>query len=152
MHSIPDNSSKFLERDALAAALHRCGQAWRSVLNDALAPLKLTPLQWAVLQLATGGADRSQGELAEHLGIEHASLVRVLDSLERDNWIERRPCSVDRRVKRVFLLPSCAERIEQAFEAAGKAHQQAMFRLSEEQQAQLIYLLDSMSAGLADAK
>lgn len=152
MHTIPDTTGNLFVRDDLAMALHKCGQAWRTVLNDALAPLKLTPLQWAVLQLATNGADRGQGELAEQLGIEHASLVRVLDSLEREGWIERRPCAVDRRVKRVFLLPTCAARLEQAFAAAENAHKRAVSRLSLPQRAQLISLLDSMSAGLTSAE
>jgi MarR family transcriptional regulator for hemolysin len=44
-----------------------------------------------------------QRELACSMGIECASLAGLLDRMAADGWIERRPCSTDRRAKLVFL-------------------------------------------------
>src|SRR5690554_203091 len=43
--------------------------------------------------------EASQGDIADRLGIESATLVGVLDRMERDGWIRRHPCVTDRRKK-----------------------------------------------------
>ena len=44
-----------------------------------------------------------QNELAEKLGLEGTSVVRILDSLERDGYVRRQEDDRDRRAKRIFL-------------------------------------------------
>ena len=45
----------------------------------------------------------TQRELAEELGIETPTLVRVLDGMAAQGFIERRAAQGDRRAKQVFL-------------------------------------------------
>jgi MarR family transcriptional regulator for hemolysin len=42
-------------------------------------------------------------ELAERVGLDGSSLVRLLDILEGHGWVERRADPGDRRSKRIFL-------------------------------------------------
>jgi MarR family transcriptional regulator for hemolysin len=142
MNTAPDT---FFVQDRLAAAMHRCGHAWRMAINEAMAPLKLTHLQCAVLHLVTETSGQRQTELADHMGIEGPSLVRVLDGLEREGWVERRPCPRDRRAKRVFVKEGSADRIAQVFETMRATHEKAVAGLSTEQKVQLVQLIDSMS-------
>jgi MarR family transcriptional regulator for hemolysin len=44
-----------------------------------------------------------QGELAAHLSTSSVSVVKLIDRMERDGWVVRKPSSEDRRVKLVFL-------------------------------------------------
>jgi MarR family transcriptional regulator for hemolysin len=45
----------------------------------------------------------TQKELAERVGLDGSSLVRLLDILEGHGWVERRADPGDRRSKRIFL-------------------------------------------------
>lgn len=79
-------------------------QSWRRVLSQALVCEGLsdaTALPLSVLQRAGDGM--RQNELAEKLGLEGTSVVRILDSLERDGYVRRQEDDRDRRAKRIFL-------------------------------------------------
>lgn len=146
------SAEKFLSQDRLATAMHRCGHAWRIAINDALEPLKLTHLHWAIVQLVYESPGRRQTELAESIGIESPSLVRVLDGLEKDGWLERRPCPDDRRAKRVYVQPAAEARISEAFLAIRTTHEKAVSGLTLEQRQQMVFLVESMSDRLLDGR
>ena len=48
----------------------------------------------------------SQAAIATMLDIEPIALVRMLDRLHEDGWVERRPHATDRRVRTLWLTPS----------------------------------------------
>ena len=56
-----------------------------------------------MVYLEQGGEGLTQRELAGLMAIENPTLVRLLDSLEEQNLIERRPCPRDRRARRLHL-------------------------------------------------
>lgn len=62
----------------------------------------------ACLALAGDDAQMYQAELAEQMAIEASTLVRVLDRMERDGWIERHESPADRRKK----LISATEKVK----------------------------------------
>lgn len=70
-----------------------------AALNRELAPAGITLRQAQVLACLSLYGDRSQVELAEDMRIEPPTLVRVLDRMERDGWVERHPDPHDRRKK-----------------------------------------------------
>ncbi len=85
-------------------ALSRTAKAWRRLMNVRLAKLGLSQAKWMALLLLDKRDDGiMQRELACSMGIECASLAGLLDRMAADGWIERRPCSTDRRAKLVFL-------------------------------------------------
>ena len=47
----------------------------------------------------------SQVQLAELTDIEPMTLVRILDRMESDGWLERRNDPADRRARRLYLKP-----------------------------------------------
>jgi MarR family transcriptional regulator, transcriptional regulator for hemolysin len=60
-----------------------------------------------------------QGELAEEMGIEGPSLVRLIDLLEKEALVERRGHPNDRRAKLLFLTPkgkAKADKVNRIFE------------------------------------
>src|SRR4051812_23283528 len=88
-----------------AFELGRVSRRWRTCLDERLKHTGQTQARWiALLHLSQVGA-MSQRELAERIGIEGPTLVRVLDNLERQGLVERRGCE-DRRVKQVHLTPA----------------------------------------------
>lgn len=88
----------------------------RAILDERLAPLGLSEARWqCLLHLSRAAVPLSQVELAEHMGITPPSLVKLLDRLEEDGWLERIPEPGDRRAKRVHLTARArdmAQRIE----------------------------------------
>ncbi len=90
----------------LGALLSETARAWRARLDRRLKPLGLSQARWLVLlKLARGGDGIVQKELAARIGIEGATLVRLLDCMARDGWILRRDAAHDRRSKTVHLTP-----------------------------------------------
>lgn len=97
----PDRNAK------LGPLLIAVAQSWRRVLsqdliNDGLSDATALPLSI----LYREGDGLRQNELAEKLGLEGTSVVRVLDSLERDGYVRRQEDERDRRAKRIFLTDS----------------------------------------------
>ena len=72
---------------------------WRKFANSRISTLGQTMARWETLYLvAFSGEDLSQGGLAQLVGIEGPTMVRMLDSLARDGLIERSQRESDRRV------------------------------------------------------
>lgn len=77
---------------------------WRRRIDAELARVGLTDASWTpLIHLAEGGDDISQSELAERVGLDGSSLVRLIDLLEARGLIERRVDPADRRARRIVL-------------------------------------------------
>ncbi|OQM74605.1 MarR family winged helix-turn-helix transcriptional regulator [Manganibacter manganicus] len=98
--------------EGFAIELGRISRRWRTRLDERLRQIGLTQARWiALLQLSRTGPV-AQGELAERLGVEGPTLVRVLDNLEKQGLVERRPCDGDKRVKEIHLMDAARPVIE----------------------------------------
>ena len=101
-------------RIGFALAMVRMSRRWRWKLDQRLRSTGLTQARWtALLQIARGGDGMQQTQLADHIGIEGPTLVRLLNSLEAADLIQRRADPRDRRAKTVHLteraIPVLAE-------------------------------------------
>lgn len=89
--------------EQFALELGRVNRQWRKRLDERLKHTGLTQARWLVLLHLSRAGPLSQRELAEIVGIEGPTLVRMLDSLEGQGLVERRVGEEDRRVKQVHL-------------------------------------------------
>ena len=70
----------------------------------ALAPWGVTwPQALSLFVLAEQGQPISATRLVEHLGLGRTAMTSVVDRLERNGWVERRPSPVDRRTADLVL-------------------------------------------------
>ncbi len=77
---------------------------WRAVADAAVAGFGLSDATgWVLLHVGRLGDGVRQTELAGALDIQGASLVRLIDQLERAGLVARRVDAEDRRVNRVEL-------------------------------------------------
>jgi MarR family transcriptional regulator, transcriptional regulator for hemolysin len=77
---------------------------WRSIVDQTVANLGLSDAtSWVLLHVGRLGDGVRQTELAAAVDVQGASLVRLLDQLERSSLVERRADGHDRRVNRIFL-------------------------------------------------
>lgn len=90
--------------DQFPFAFARVTRRWRKLLDERLKDLGVTQARWTTMvYLQRGGEGLTQRELAQLMAIENPTLVRLLDSLEEQGLIERRPCKRDRRARRLHL-------------------------------------------------
>jgi len=82
----------------------------RQAVDGELRAYGLTEATWRPLAyLGRLGEGIRQKELAQALGIEGPSLVRLLDGLERRGLVERREDEEDRRAHGIYLTPQGRE-------------------------------------------
>jgi MarR family transcriptional regulator, transcriptional regulator for hemolysin len=94
-------------------ALTDAARGWRTKLDERLRPMGLSSAMWAVLRcLAESPVPLTQRELADLVGVEGPTLVRLLDRLEEGGWARRKADPGDRRVNRVELTEKAQPRYE----------------------------------------
>ncbi len=47
----------------------------------------------------------TQREIADRIGVESPTLVPIIDKLEEDGYVKRKPDAQDRRIKRIYVTP-----------------------------------------------
>ncbi len=93
----------FRLEDCMSFVTNRSAKELSDELERRLAPYHVTRAQWTTLYYIKINHKISQKELANLLGIKESSVVRQLDKMEKLGWIERIPCSIDRRTKCLSL-------------------------------------------------
>lgn len=86
-----------------AAELGRVARRWRTQLDARVKHLGLTQARWATLLRLRRIGPMSQTDLAEQVGVEGPTLVRLLDALQAKDLIKRCDSETDRRVKIIHL-------------------------------------------------
>lgn len=82
------------------------GRLWRRELDLALQSHGLSEATALPLLLLSRQDCQRQGTLAEQVGIEGPSLVRVIDMLAAEKLVERREDPTDRRAKTLHITPA----------------------------------------------
>ena len=105
--------------DGLGLMLGETAQQWRQALDIRLQPLGLSQAKWRTLMCVwRGGEGLTQRDLAARTGIEPPTVVRLLDRLANDGWIERRACAADRRRNRIYLTDQTHRMLDRIMEVA----------------------------------
>ena len=97
MTAAPDMAETFTR------SLASVSRQWKRRLDAQFRHLGLSQARWGVILELSRHEDATQIELARVLGIEGATLVRLLDGLERMGFVERHPSAEDRRAKKLVL-------------------------------------------------
>jgi MarR family transcriptional regulator, transcriptional regulator for hemolysin len=116
-------------------------QAYHRAVSDELAPHGITYRQSMVLGWLALEGELSQAELAAKMMVEPPTLVGILDRMERDGWIARHNCPLDRRKKLIRANPAAEPVWEKIVECATRIRAQATAGLSDRQLATLKSLL-----------
>jgi|SRR5579884_493915 len=92
------------------------------VLGRALAPYGVSwPQALSLLVLAEQGGPISATRLVEQLGLGRTAMTSVVDRLERQGWVERRPSPADRRVALLVLTDAGRQMIDEIRPRLGQA-------------------------------
>lgn len=102
----------------LGRRLYLGQRAVAEVLDRRLQAKGASLWNWVLLREATRANGASQRELADLMHIEPPTLVRHLDRLEVDGYVERRSDPDDRRRLLVFVTPAGRRRLTELHKVA----------------------------------
>jgi len=101
-----------------------------------------------VLVFLSRNEGTTQARLADLSEVDPMTLVRVLDRMEKDGWLERRPDPNDRRAYRLFLKPAADPVLTEIIRISDKARGEVLSGLSTEERTQLVALLERIHANM----
>lgn len=93
-----------------------------------------------------------QKELAEVLEIENATMVRLLDGLERQSFIERKTVPGDRRAKRIVMTAQGKVMAQQVVQLADELRDDLLEGISEEKLSITLGVLQKISDSMHKAQ
>lgn len=109
-------------------------KSWRALLERRMEPYGLSQAKWMVLyKLDEAGEPLPQVELATRIGIEPATLVRLLDRMEAEGLTSRQADPNDRRCKHVVLQERAQEILPQLRAEISQLRQQVLQVLTPEE-------------------
>lgn len=103
--------------------------------------LELTLAQCKVLAHLSRNEGISQARLAELTETDPMTLVRTLDRMQQDQWIERRPDPADRRAHRLYLCEEAKPVLARMWKIADQARSEVISVLGAQECQQLLELL-----------
>lgn len=124
---------------------------YERAMQQELMPEGITHRQCQVLAWLALEGDLSQVDLADKMGIEPPTLVRILDRMEHNGLISRDCCTEDRRKKLVRVLPKAVPIWKKIVRCGQKVRFRAARGLTEQQREVLRRLLGMVRTNLSDA-
>lgn len=111
--------------------------------------LELSLPQCKVLGYLSRNEGISQARLAELTETDPMTLVRTLDRMQQDGWIERRADPADRRAHQLFLREAAKPVLQRIWKIADQARNEVLAELSSAEREQLIELLERVHRTLS---
>jgi MarR family transcriptional regulator, transcriptional regulator for hemolysin len=106
--------------------------------------ISLTLTQCKVLVNLEKSEGVSQAKLAELTGLEPMMMVRVLDRMEADHLLERRPDPADRRARRLYLTRKAKPLLEEIWRLADVTRGEMFAGLSKADRETCLRLMERM--------
>ncbi len=117
--------------EQFAESLHQVAHAWRNELDRRLRPQGFTHSRWLLLLHLSRHDGCTHCELAQHMGIEAATLVKQVDHMEQEGLLKRCGSETDRRVKHLFLSPSGKKAVERIRNSAAELRKEILCEVSD---------------------
>jgi MarR family transcriptional regulator for hemolysin len=117
--------------ELFAESLHLAAHGWRTALDRRLRPLGYSRSRWMVLLHVSLKDGISHRELADRLGIEAPTVVRLIDRMEAESLISRRASDTDRRVKHLHLSPAGRKEVERIRAIAAEVRKEILAGLDK---------------------
>jgi DNA-binding MarR family transcriptional regulator len=97
-----------------------------------------------------GPGEMTPAELAEKTGVTRATISGLLDGLEKDGLVERRPDPQDRRITRLFLTGAGDQLLQRVRPIYSEWFTSVISPLTEDERKQLVLILQKLQQRLAE--
>lgn len=136
-------------RSHLAPLVGQVSRLWRRTLDRRLQPFGLSQASWRpLLFLARTTQPMYQKDLARALLVDSSSVVRVLDALQENGYIERREGQIDRRAKRILLTRQGRAVVTQLEQVATQVREEALGDVSAKDLATTLRVMEKIRTTL----
>ena len=143
------DASRLNIRQVFGSRLGHAARLWRRAVDERLQPFGLTEATWLpLLYVARGKAPMRQKDLADAIGIESSTLVRLLDALDQSGLIERQTDG-DRRARTLHLTPNGQALVDQVEIATAEIRQQILAGIADAELAVTLSVIERICAALA---
>jgi DNA-binding MarR family transcriptional regulator len=132
--------------------LHDVTRLYQRRFEQRSAQLSLTLPQCKTLSLLARNEGISQRQLADLADIDAMSIVRILDRMEADGWVERRADTQDRRARCLAVTAKARPILDQILEMGAATRAEVLAGLNIQQRDQLMALLEKCHANLQGLK
>ena len=137
-------------RDLFGFRFITLARAWRRRIDQELALEGFSDATWTpLIHLAALGDGISQTELAERVGIDGSSLVRLIDMLAARGLIERRIPPNDRRARLIFLTPNGRQEVVRLRKRLLRIEHEMLSDIGDESLAHLLADLETIANRVA---
>ncbi|WP_346915779.1 MarR family transcriptional regulator [Clostridium sp.] len=89
--------------DCIAFITNKSAKKLADEFNRRLQEHGTTRVQWIALFYIGKAGEISQKELSDYMDIKESSMVRLIDRMEKEELVERRKDSEDRRITKIIL-------------------------------------------------
>ncbi|MDN5001556.1 MarR family winged helix-turn-helix transcriptional regulator [Bradyrhizobium sp. GCM10027634] len=148
--------SQGLIHGEIGRLIARLARIWRRESDQALSDHGLSyATAIPLLVLSRHGESVRQGVLADELGIEGPSLVRLIDLLEVEGLVERREDPTDRRAKTLHLTKAGEAKVEETNRVLRRVRASLLKDIAPEQLAitfETLQRIEQRASQLQDAK
>ncbi len=135
-------------KESIGYSVAMANRALRKALNAELSHYGITFSQWQVLASLALEGETSQVKLAELIGVEGPTMVRILDRMEQKGWIKRKASSCDRRQKLISSTKKVESVWKKMAECAHGVRNRAVKGISSKDVANLQRLLKKIGENL----
>lgn len=135
--------------EQFAESLHQVAHAWRNELSRRLRPQGFSHSSWLLLIHLSRNDGCTHRELAQNMGIEAATLVRLVDHMEMEDLLKRCASETDRRVKHLRLTAAGKKAVERIRSSAAELRKEILAGSGNEDIAIALNVLQSIRNKLA---
>ncbi len=119
--------------EQFAESMFLTTHAWRIALDRQLRPQGFTLSRWTLLLHLSRNDGCTHKELAQSMGIEPATLVRLVDHMENEGLLKRCSSKTDRRVKHLHLSENGMNSVENIRACASDLRNKLLSGLSQDE-------------------
>jgi MarR family transcriptional regulator for hemolysin len=148
-HELYQRGSRSDLNSKVTGRLNLISRRYRTRLNELLRRIGQTQARWdALFWISVSDEGATQSELAERIGVEGPTLVRMLNRLEQEGLVERRGAKGDRRAKTIRLKPAAERVMTDIAELSGPFRDDILQDTSDQELQALLDVLDKIMGRL----
>jgi DNA-binding MarR family transcriptional regulator len=116
----------------------------KTIQQEKLNKYKIIPAQMGIMRLLQIEGPLSQISLGQSIGIDKATMVKLIDDLENKKWLERTTSTSDRRIKHIRLTKKGHDFLGVMSDLCKEAEVEFLHKLTAKEQQQFIDLLQKL--------
>lgn len=144
--NMPTNDRSLME---LMITMTQVSRSYKAACDRVAAQYGLTQaVAWPIVAISRMGEGARPGVIADAVGIEPSSVVRLIDQLVDSGLIERREDTNDRRAKLLYLTDEGRKKVKQIETALIPLRRQLLEGLSNEELDTCMHVFKTLGASI----